>query len=408
MVSALPFIQEQLSQPLDESLKPKLLKAFYYLNRETDINQQIATIGSLNYCDQRAALEGLLNKKDEQTDQLVIERLMEFSKGTREEKMLALDVVMESPGNNYASLLSALLQDNENEVYKKAMEAAGKTKTTELLNAVIEKAAATHSYASLKRAIVNYGDVFYSKEIQPDTRISSKLLLLLIRAAGNTKGENSTKFLINNIAKSNQYFNEIIEALWLKKAELTPEAAGIIDNCLNDKIDQSKCKADYYLEVALNKKLVLLEQGIMMEIHKDLEVLLKAFAMLYNREKIGRVVELLKVGNTAKMSNAVEILELTIPKKRFALINMLVELIDDTKNNHLADVKTTEHRVIAIIEEILKSNKANFSEWTRSVACFILPKLKRNELFVELLSRNTSKEEYLFNETRAYVLTMIK
>jgi hypothetical protein len=84
---------------------------------------------------------------------------------------------------------------------------------------------------------------------------------------------------------------------------------------------------------------VLLEQGIMMEIHKDLEVLLKAFAMLYNREKIGRVVELLKVGNTAKMSNAVEILELTIPKKRFALINMLVELIDDTKNNHLADVK---------------------------------------------------------------------
>jgi hypothetical protein len=408
MVSALPFIQEQLSQPLDESLKPKLLKAFYYLNRETDINQQIATIGSLNYCDQRAALEGLLNKKDEQTDQLVIERLMEFSKGTREEKMLALDVVMESPGNNYTSLLSALLQDNENEVYKKAMEAAGKTKTTELLNAVIEKAAATHSYASLKRAIVNYGDVFYSKEIQPDTRISSKLLLLLIRAAGNTKGENSTKFLINNIAKSNQYFNEIIEALWLKKAELTPEAAGIIDNCLNDKIEQSKCKADYYLEVALNKKLVLLEQGIMMEIHKDLEVLLKAFAMLYNREKIGRVVELLKVGNTAKMSNAVEILELTIPKKRFALINMLVELIDDTKNNHLADVKTTEHRVIAIIEEILKSNKANFSEWTRSVACFILPKLKRNELFVELLSRNTSKEEYLFNETRAYVLTMIK
>jgi 2-phospho-L-lactate transferase/gluconeogenesis factor (CofD/UPF0052 family) len=40
--------------------------------------------------------------------------------------MLALDVVMESPGNNYTSLLSALLQDNENEVYKKAMEAAGK------------------------------------------------------------------------------------------------------------------------------------------------------------------------------------------------------------------------------------------------------------------------------------------
>jgi hypothetical protein len=38
---------------------------------------------------------------------------------------------------------------------------------------------------------------------------------------------------------------------------------------------------------------------------------------------------------------------------------------------------------------------------------FYFAQVKRNELFVELLSRNTSKEEYLFNETRAYVLTMI-
>lgn len=140
----------------------------------------------------------------------------------------------------------------------------------------------------------------------------------------------------------------------------------------------------------------------------NFQVLLKAFALLYDREKIDRVIELLSLGNTVKISNAIEISELIIPKKYFAALNRLIELIDDAQHHDLITTKNNALPANAIIEEVLKDNKANFSEWTRSVACYMMPKLKKNEFSLTILDRNASKDDHLFNETRNYVLTMLK
>lgn len=146
----------------------------------------------------------------------------------------------------------------------------------------------------------------------------------------------------------------------------------------------------------------------MMEIRKDLQVLLKAFALLYDREKVDRVIKLLSLGNTAKISNAIEISELIIPKKYFTQLNKLIELIEDAQHPDLIATKNRVLPISTIIEEILKDNKANFSEWTRSIACYMLPKLKKNEFSLTILDGNVSKDDHLFNETRNYVLTMLK
>jgi hypothetical protein len=408
MTDSLPTIKAQLQNTTGEHFKPKLIKALYYLDQQPDPEEQMQAIGLLDYNDQKAAMEGLLNRKDEKTQRVVMERLLEFSTGTAEEKLLALEVAMESTGNNYSALLSNLLHDDDHQIYKKAIEAAGKTKTTELIETVVEKVIRTGAYSSLKRSILNYGDVFFSGNFQNNAAIPSKLLLLFIKTAGNVKGDYSTGFLVDSLQKGTGYLNEIVEALWLKKAQLSPEAMAVIDNSLTEKLDESRCKADYYKEMANNKNLALLAEAIIMEVRKDVQVLLKGFALLYNREKIDRVIELLNLGNTAKMSNAVEILELIVPKKKFALFNPLAELIDDVKHNHLALLKTTDLRTNAIIEEILKTNKANFSEWTKSVTCYVLPKLKRNGFFAEVLNKEGAKEDYLYNETRSYVLTLLK
>lgn len=311
--------------------------------------------------------------------------------------------------------LNLLERSGYNDIYKlllrnlrSTVNAAGKAKNIELLPTVVELAADHHAYPSLRRAILYYGDTFFSSTSWQSNALPSELLALIIKTAGNIKGDNSTNFLVDNVSTKNKYINEIIEALWLKKTTLAPGAIALINDNIDKKIEQVKCKVNYYHDLINSKNLLLLQEGIMMEIRRDLKVLLKAFALLHDREKIDRVIELLNAEDTAKISNAIEILEPTIPKKYFIQLNTLVELIDDVKHHDLIVTKTNDLRVNTVISEILKDNKANFSEWTRSIACYILPKLKKTDFKINILEGKISKEDYLFNETRSYVLTMLK
>ncbi|WP_018614682.1 NTP/NDP exchange transporter [Segetibacter koreensis] len=408
MTSALPLLKQQLTGNTDETIKPQLVKTYYYLNNETDIDEQILSIDSLEVSQQRAAIVGLLKRNDDQSEQLVIERLRQWAVGSTEEKLLTLSIVMECPCENYTDLLRTLLEGDNPVVYKKAIEAAGKTKNTELLPDVVELAINKHAYPSLRRSILYYGDIFFQKQNWESKNFSGELLLSIIKTAGNIKGDSSTDFLIDALITKKLYCNEIIEALWLKKSVLKPGAFAVLEDKIAERTEQSRCKVNYYHELLNNKNMLLLQEAILMEIRRDLQVVLKACALLYDREKIDRVIRLMELGNTTKISNSIEVLELIIPKKHFTQLNYIVELMDDVKHKDLITTKTDNSRVNVIIAEILKGNKVNFSEWTRSVACYMLPKLRKNELLVNVLNENISKENHLFNETRNYVLTMLK
>ncbi|MGI8636507.1 MAG: hypothetical protein ACR2KZ_14010, partial [Segetibacter sp.] len=144
-----------------------------------------------------------------------------------------------------------------------------------------------------------------------------------------------------------------------------------------------------------------------MEIRRDAQGLLKAFSLLYDSEKVDRVIELIKIGNTARISNAIEILEIIIPKRFFTPLDSLVELIDDVQHKKELLSKTHGLHANTIIEEVIKDNKANFSEWTRSIACFMIPKLKKNEISLQMLNTKGENDSYLFNETKNYVLSIL-
>ncbi|MCW3108516.1 MAG: hypothetical protein JWQ09_3022 [Segetibacter sp.] len=406
MTSALPIIRQQLEKNTNENLQPKLIKAFYFLNKDIAEDDDQAAILSLQPEYKKAAMEGLLNRREEETEKLVIDNLIIMAKGGESDKMIALDVMFECECENYTEALEILLSDAEPKVYKKAIEVAGKVKNFKLLPKVVEVATLQKAYPSFKRSILYYGDEIFSEDNWQNQELPVELLEIVIKTLGNIKGDHSTNFLVERL-KEKTWADEIIEALWLKKAKLSSDAIELIDNWANEKIEQSEYKVDYYYEVINSRHLTLFQQAIMMEIRKDAKVLLKGFSLLYDRDKIDRVIELLNLGNTSKISNAIEILELIIPKRYFTQLNCIVELIDDVQHNKQLLPKTQGLDVNIIIEEVIKDNKANFSEWTRSIACYMILKLKRNEISLKMLNVKEAKENRLFNETRNYVLTML-
>jgi ATP/ADP translocase len=406
MTGALPIIKQQLERNTNDKLQPHLIKAFYFLNKEIGKDDKDA-ISSLQPELKKAAMEGLLHRGEEETEKLVIDNLLTMSKGSLPDKLLALEVISDCKCENYTDVLDILIHDAEPKVYKKAIEATGKVKNFKLLPGLIDVSISRKAYPSFKRAVANYGDEIFSEDNFQKINLPHELLDFVIKTAGNIKGDLSTNFLLDLLRKKTGNSDEIIEALWLKKSKDLDDTEGLIEDWVNKKTEQCRYKVECYHEVMNNRNLTLLQQAVMIEIRKDAQLLLKAFSMLYDREKVDRVIELLATKNTSKMSNAIEILELIIPKKYFTDLNLLVELIDDVQRNKPLLTKTHGLHSNKIIEEIIKGNKANFNEWTRSVACFMIPKMKKSEISLKVFSGKESKNSYLFNETKNYVLSML-
>jgi AAA family ATP:ADP antiporter len=406
MTSALPIITQQLNKNNNDQLQLKLIKAFYFLDKEIGADDK-AAIQSLPPEHKKAAMEGLLLRKEQDIEKLVVDNLVVMASGTLADKLLALDVVMDCDCENYTEVLDILLSDHEPKVYKKAIEASGKVKNLQLLQKVLDVAVAKKAFSSLKRSIVHYGDSMFLEDNWQNRKLVGELPEIFIKSAGNIKGDHSTRFLEEMLKQDEDKADAIIEALWLKKSKVSTETIQLIEHWANKKTEHGKYKMDCYFEVLHHENLTLLQNALIMEIRKDVQLLLKSFSLLYDREKVDRVIELLAIANNSKISNAIEILEIIIPPRYFRHLNNFVELIDDVQHKKEVLTKTQGLHPNTIIEEVIKNNKANFSEWTRSVACFMIPKIKKNEMSIKMLHVKKPSDGYLFTETKHYILSML-
>ncbi len=407
MTSALPIIKEKLLTEKDENVRIQLVKAYYFLEKVPE-NGEITNLHALKKNDKSPALIGLLHKDDDETEKVVMEELNRMVINNQENKLMVLEIIMESPYSNFSNILKILLLDKHARVYKKAIEAVGMVKDFSLLNEMIEVAAKHKAFHALQRSVLHYGDDVFSKDNLKTANLPTPLVLYLIKAAGKMKGDHSTAFLFRAFTNHPKYSGFVIEAVWAKKSKNSAEQLKLIEQWVQNKIEQSRLKISYYNCLEHNTNLELLQHAIKQEIKHDLMVLLKGFALLYDRQKVDRVIELLWLDNKSRIYNAIEVLELVVPGKYFAPLNNLVELLNDIGKNEVIVYANNFTTPEAIIEDIVTDDKTNFNEWTRSVACYMLPKLTTNKLSLAALKGNFPKEDHLFNETRHYVLSMLK
>jgi AAA family ATP:ADP antiporter len=407
MTSALPIIKEQLQINTDEKLQPKLIKALFYLD-EVPVDLQQSGMLSQTKANKKAAMVGLLARKNSKTEVMVMEELIRMAgSADREEKMLALEIIMESQKPDVTNVLEILLDDSDPYIYKKAIEAVGRVKDFKLFPRVVEVASTNKVYPALQRSLLYYGDEIFIEGYWHSIPMIKQLLILVIRTAGQIKGKNATYFLLQLLKKNENYSDLIIDALWNQKAKLSEEDLILIEDITTRKIEHSKTKVFYYKHLTGIKNLKLLEEAIGLEIKQDLWILLKACALLFDRHKVDRVIELMSLEETSKISNAIEMLELILPNRYFVQMNALIELIQDIHKKQVFIFKNKDITTHRIIEDVLQE-KANFNEWTKSVACYMLPRLMKNEFSLSILSNKCSAEDNLFIETRDYVLLMLK
>ena len=405
MQSALPSIKKQIEKT--GLYLPLLYRALFYLENKKK-NDWAAALQNLDISAKKEALIGLILKNDREINDIINEELdVLLNSNDVNNLILANDVIRESTGGNFKWALESLLHHSLPFVYEKAMETAGKIKEYSLFNDVYDLVIQKHSIFAFQRAIINYGDEIFDPGYWSEKEPAGEVMNAILKAASKVKGPKSDDYLLSIFSGNNQRSEHIINSLWSKMANVSDQKVKI-EKWLDHQLEGMKMKISCFLDIHNNKQAILLEEAIFSEVQQNLESILKACALIYDREQIDRFIEVYKLENQTRVANALELLELTIPKKYFTQISQCVELRHDLIKKQVVHHSRSLKKIDKVIDEVVNDHRAGFSAWSRSVALYIAPKLLHKELALAIAGKTQKEDNPLIKETRNYVLSILK
>ncbi|WP_207430241.1 NTP/NDP exchange transporter [Sabulibacter ruber] len=403
LTNAFPLIEKALRTDALGNARADFVQAYYFLSPTL---QSISPQDPLEM--QKAALIGLSLREESEAQQQVLQHLEALTKSAHlQDKLVTLDIISKAPRSLYAPLLKSLLFDTSEPVYKQAIETVGKVREASLIAPMLGVVQAKQATYSLQKSVLAFGDAFYQNQALFSPSLPENLFLQLVKTAGKVKGENSSQFLVQGMEKRPAYQDNIIESLWSKKATLDTSGQQQVQDWLKQKLEQSRQKALYCQSLLQNHELPLLASSLASELKHDVQKVLKSLALLYDRQQITRVMDLLALGSADKVANAIEMLEQLIPKKYFLPLELQIDFQLDKDKSLLPLGEKKRQEATQVIREIVTENTANCTNWTKSVACYSVLEVPSANLTGLLASAPPATGDYLFEETRGFVLSQL-
>ena len=403
MTSALPIIRKQVNR--DDELMPSLFKALFFLDTKdgTELSAMLQTLTSKN---KKAALCGLALRTDETSRDLVDKELLLLSESSITSDIdLALEVITEGPVYQPSEVLKRLLAHPSPRIQRKAMEAAGKVKDISVFKEAWGVALQQNALFAWQQVLVDYGELAFDDERLHVMDAEGRMLHHIIKAASRVKGPLSDEFLLS-LFERGAIQDTIIDALWRKKVVVSSRRGKIEAWCASE-LERMRMKVEYFLGTHPQQPAELLREALISEIEQNMEAVLKAFALLYNREQVDQFIGVYKMENSTMVANAIELLEMTLPKKYFTAMLYFIDLTVDIQRNQLT-FHRKEMPIERLISDVVSNQKTGFNSWSRSVAIYLSPKLLPREAAFAIATAAPKEEDSLVSETRNYVLSILK
>ncbi|MEO6669403.1 MAG: hypothetical protein ABIN36_08000 [Ferruginibacter sp.] len=322
--------------------------------------------------------------------------------GTPGERELAVSIISELKNVQFSAAIEQLINDEEISVQRVAITAACKLRMEKLLPLIIDLLDQPAHKNIVLKGLQVYGDILFEDIKHRAVNIQAKYMTDLIKLAGKTKGEHSTSFLVTMINVDDGLPKDnVLHSLWLKEYE--PVGAKEKDRfcfILNNYLKSGLEKIQDYNHVPDLEQQQLIKRSIFNEVRTDLQAALKACAILFRNKAINRILELLEIAKQEKLYNAMEMLELVLPKKISKDINLLFDFVLDPYNSSRIAVKI---EIKAFYHKAIFNAPLLYNPWTKAVCIYSCWKNNEIALLIKLKDHIQKDDHYLVQETMDFV-----
>jgi len=322
------------------------------------------------------------------------------------ERSLAIEITTELKNVRFTDAIEWLIHDPQPGVKKSAIIAACKLKTRKLLPFIVKQLnQPSEKYLALQ-GLQQYGDdLFLHLKDIPAADLQNNMSDF-IKLAGKTKGIHSTYYLLARLAEESSPTENIVHALWTKDYEPgSSKEVEELNTLLENFLVKGNQKINDFYEVPEFRENILVKNSIESEIKNDLVSALKICSILHNKTEFTRILELIEHNEKARLFNAVEMLELVLPKKVAKDLNTLFDFLLDPLLSRKIYVQP---EINSFFNKIVYSEDAAFSPWTKAVCIYSAWKNKQRSFINGLKIETGRKEHYIVKETKHFVINALE
>lgn len=295
-------------------------------------------------------------------------------------------------------------------VHAKLLRLAGKLEQTEYLPRILEALPILPLSAAAKDALIALGDKAFHDPLLADKAAVTKSGTTepLIDVASHVHTQSSRKFLLMLLAMKGPWHEKVINALWMQGLTPSPEEKEVFIR-----------EAQHMLQQATDKKSMLtthtqagaqqqpLTRAIQNEVRSNAFAALKLIAVSHGHDYVQRIIDLVENKQTEKLHNAIELLDITLPKTYF---RQLQELMDFMTTPSAAAPQRSQgansgpsNKLLSLVME----RQEIFSSWTRSLAWYQAATSHEHQLLRQYLPQHQVLFTPIEAETQQFVLSHI-
>ncbi|MFT3908022.1 MAG: hypothetical protein QM737_01240 [Ferruginibacter sp.] len=400
-------LKKMINMVDDTELEQKLISLLCKYD-ETFIKSASEKISSFEYYIRKIIIINLLNHRE--FNYLFkagqeINRLLNAENPA--ERELAVEIISELKNVQFSDEIERLIYDDEIAVQRVAITAACKLRMKNLLQPVIGLLAQDAHKNIVLKGLQVYGDFLFDDIKDLSIKIPEKYYPDFIKIAGRIRGEHSTTFLLSKLGDDNALLKDnIVHALWIKGHEpVSTTEKETFSSLINAYLKAALDKIQDYGHIPDFEDRELIKRSIFNEVKNDLSVSLKACVLLYKKKEINRILELMELDKQDKLYNAMEMLELVLPKKISKDINLLFDFILDPHNSSRGIAK---QEIKIFYDKVIFNAPLLYNPWTKAVCVY--SSWKNNDtVFLEKIKESKHADDhYLVKETKDYVRRAIK
>lgn len=423
LTHAEPEVRKYSLELLESSGKAavKTLRTILINEKDTEVKQKIVSI----LCKQDAAyldeVSADFANNDNDTRKIIIINLLnhhEFdyllkagneinqliNSSNAEERLLAVSIITELKHVHFTKAITTLINDPEPSVKRNAVMAACKLKISFILPQVLDL-----SNHAADRYLVIKGLQLYGDKLFEDISTLPKELIHhytpdFIKIASNIKGDHSKRFLLSTMNELNHQTNKTIHALWVQNYEPDDAKSNeTMQELLNKYLKTGISKiADYQNTPNYSNEKEIVKNSLVSEIKTDLVLSLKLCEMLFRKKQISRILELIEAEKQHKLYNAMEMIEIELPKKTAKDLNSLFDFILDPQGNKVVVAKNDN---TAFFRKVYFSDSFTYNPWTKAIVMYCSWKNNITGDINIISQKQETAEPLIIKETRDFVLS---
>lgn len=393
---------EKLYKDLED---PALRTAAYQVACMLDdafFEQEMKSWETAGFDKQKSLLICLARKGDNQIASLHIRSALQKMAGSNDPavQLQLLEILDEAQLPASESLLSTLAsRPMEPGVYRQWIAVAGKLASPHLLNSLLEALADRPYRVAAVNALLHVKETLFENPALDEIK-NTELLEQLAGIAAKTKNSAATVFLLKMLAQKQLPVAVIAGSLWQQQYSTGGETNSVLTAATSELIEGLNMK--YYLMHQVDdRQHQLLAQALNSEVETGMMALLQLLAIQYGRKELARVIELLEMKQFSKMHNAIELLELSVPRKLFTQV---IELVDHLTGDPGRDVKVSARLPFADTASSILSKSEQFNDWTKAVIWWLAGSEKDVKLLPMLAAFTEPNDSPILKETKEFVI----